>query len=61
MDEDHLLIKAAVGQAVFREVEANLRAASQKEYKESARVINKEMYDKYKVGDGRVGGSLRRV
>lgn len=47
-----MLIKAAVGQAILREVEANLRVASQKEYKESARVINKEMYDKYKVGPG---------
>ena len=49
VDEDHVLIKAAVGQAVVREVEGNLRVATQKEYRESSRVINKEMYDKFKV------------
>ena len=49
MDEDHVLIRAAMGQAVVREVEGNLRVATEKEYKESSRVINKEMYDKFKV------------
>ncbi|MPC62668.1 Protein mos-2 [Portunus trituberculatus] len=49
VDEDHVLIRAAVGQAVLREVEGNLRVATQKEYRESSRVINKEMYDKFKV------------
>lgn len=51
VDEDHVLIKAAMGQGMLREVEANLRAATQKEYKESARVINKEMYDQYKEAE----------
>lgn len=57
IDEDHLLIKAAMGQGMLREVEANLRVATQKEYKESSRVINKEMYDQYKVGAWRVRGN----
>ncbi|KAG0720426.1 G-patch domain and KOW motifs-containing protein [Chionoecetes opilio] len=51
VDEDHLLVRAAMGQAVLREVEGNLRVATQKEYKESSRVINKEMYDKFKEAE----------
>ncbi|XP_045125386.1 G-patch domain and KOW motifs-containing protein-like isoform X2 [Portunus trituberculatus] len=51
VDEDHVLIRAAVGQAVLREVEGNLRVATQKEYRESSRVINKEMYDKFKEAE----------
>lgn len=51
VDEDHLLIRAAVGQAMVREVEGNLRVATQKEYRESSRVINKEMYDKFKEAE----------
>lgn len=51
VDEDHLLIRAAVGQAVLREVQGNLRVATQKEYRESSRVINKEMYDKFKEAE----------
>ncbi|XP_064097173.1 G-patch domain and KOW motifs-containing protein-like isoform X1 [Macrobrachium nipponense] len=48
LDEDHLLVKSAVGQDVIREVEPNVRVVSQKEYKDSSRVINKDMYDKFK-------------
>ncbi|XP_042885924.1 G-patch domain and KOW motifs-containing protein-like [Penaeus japonicus] len=48
LDEDHMLVKAAVSQAVLREVELNVRVVSQKEFKDSSRVINKEMYDKFK-------------
>lgn len=44
-----MLVKAAVSQAILREVELNVRVVSQKEFKDSSRVINKEMYDKYKV------------
>lgn len=44
-----MLVKAAVSQAILREVELNVRVVSQREFKDSSRVINKEMYDKYKV------------
>lgn len=61
MDEDHLLIRAAMTQAMLREVEGNLRAATQKEYRESSRVINKEMYDKFKVSVDMERGRKRIV
>ncbi|KAK7087083.1 hypothetical protein SK128_009971 [Halocaridina rubra] len=48
IDEDHLFVKAAVSQNIIREIEQNIRVVSQREYKDSSRVINKDMYDKYK-------------
>lgn len=56
LDEDHMLVKAAVSQAILREVELNVRVVSQKEFKDSSRVINKEMYDKYKEEEERKKG-----
>lgn len=49
LDEDHLLVKAAVTQNIIREVELNVRVVTAKEFKDSSRVINKDMYDKFKV------------
>lgn len=48
LDEDHLLVKAALSQNMIREVELNVRVVTVKEFKDSSRVINKDMYDKYK-------------
>ncbi|XP_068234955.1 G-patch domain and KOW motifs-containing protein-like [Palaemon carinicauda] len=59
LDEDHLLVKSAVGQEVIREVELNLKVVSQKEYKDSSRVINKDMYDKYKEEETRKNDKSR--
>ncbi|XP_037790489.1 G-patch domain and KOW motifs-containing protein-like [Penaeus monodon] len=56
LDEDHMLVKAAVSQAILREVELNVRVVSQREFKDSSRVINKEMYDKYKEEEERKKG-----
>ncbi|XP_042214302.1 G-patch domain and KOW motifs-containing protein-like isoform X2 [Homarus americanus] len=53
LDEDHLIVKAAVTQNMIREVELNVRVVSQKEFKDSSRVINKDMYDKFKEEEGR--------
>uniref|UniRef100_A0A6A7FRR5 G patch domain and KOW motifs-containing protein-like n=1 Tax=Hirondellea gigas TaxID=1518452 RepID=A0A6A7FRR5_9CRUS len=49
IDEDHILVRKAVGAAVLREVEANITVVSMEEYKKCSRVINKEMYDKFKT------------
>lgn len=49
LDEDHLLVKAAMSQNIIREVELNVRVVTLKEFKDCSRVINKDMYDKFKV------------
>ncbi|KAK4329608.1 hypothetical protein Pmani_000082 [Petrolisthes manimaculis] len=60
VDEDHVLVKAAVSGNIIREVELNLRIISQQEFKESSRVINKDMYDKYKEEEARKKSDLKR-
>ncbi|KAF2356580.1 Spp2/MOS2 G-patch domain [Trinorchestia longiramus] len=48
VEEDHVLLRKAVGGAVVREVEANLTLVTKEHYSDSSRVINKEMFDKFK-------------
>ncbi|CAL4247495.1 unnamed protein product, partial [Meganyctiphanes norvegica] len=55
VDEDHILVRRAMTNDVVREVEANVRVVTQKEFKDSSRVINKEMYDEYKAKQGSKG------
>ncbi|XP_076067509.1 uncharacterized protein LOC143040362 isoform X1 [Oratosquilla oratoria] len=52
VDEDHILIRPARNSSnILREVEFNVRVVSKEEFKDSGRVINKEMYDEYKRKD----------
>ncbi|XP_045623798.1 G-patch domain and KOW motifs-containing protein [Procambarus clarkii] len=61
LDEDHLLVKAAVSQTVIREVELNVRVVSQNEFKDSSRVINKDMYDKFKEEEAKTKEKLKKM
>lgn len=61
LDEDHLLVKAAVSQNVIREVELNVKVVSQKEFKDMSRVINKDMYDKFKEEEARKKDKLQKT
>ncbi|XP_018017814.1 G-patch domain and KOW motifs-containing protein [Hyalella azteca] len=48
VEETHVLVKKAVGGAVVMEIEGNLTPVTKTQYADSSRVINKEMFDKFK-------------
>ena len=49
VDKDHVLVRAAMGQVVVREVEGNIRVGHGEGIQGNLVGINKEMYDKFKV------------
>ena len=50
IDKDHLFVRALMTQAMLQQVEGNQQEATQEEFRELSRVINKEMYNRSTVG-----------